>query len=195
MPPGMFMDESEVQSSRALEAHSSNIAKQREVTHHIRKAKRGSSGVAQSTGEDSSASAQGSSSFVVPPRGLKANEAANYDSDENSKPQVMSDVERRLQERGLSTVFDPVIKPYTSSGASASVTSDGGQVSISRLVPMPEVGVGRSKIAFVMRVPDPSVTIKCKIRRTKVGVFTFGKDKKPEYGIIITPRCYKPIVL
>ena len=46
-----------------------------------------------------------------------------------------------------------------------------------------------------MRVPDPSVTIKCKIRRTKVGVFTFGKDKKPEYGIIIMPRCYKPIVL
>ena len=83
MPPGMFMDESEVQSSRALEAHSSNIAKQREVTHHIRKAKRGSSGVAQSTGEDSSASAQGSSSFVVPPRGLKANEAANSAADDS----------------------------------------------------------------------------------------------------------------
>jgi len=46
MPPGMFMDESEV-SSRALEAHNSNIAKQREVTHHIRKQKRASSGVAQ----------------------------------------------------------------------------------------------------------------------------------------------------
>jgi hypothetical protein len=145
------------------------------VTHHIRKAKRGSSGVAQSTGEDS----VGSSGVVVPPRGLRANEAANYDSDENSKPQPLSDVERRLQERGLSTVFDPVIRPFTSSSASAS--SDGGQVSISRLVPMPEVGVGRSKLAFVMRVPDPSVTIRCKIKRTKVGVFTFGKDKKPEY--------------
>lgn len=180
MPPGMFMDESEVQSSRALEAHSSNIAKQREVTHHIRKAKRGSSGVAQSTGEDT----VGSSGVVLPPRGLRANDAANYDSDENSKPQALSDVERRLQERGLSTVFDPVIKPFTSSSVGGgSASSDAGQVSISRLIPMPDVGVGRSKLAFIMRVPDPSVTIRCKIKRTKVGVFTFGKDKKPEYSL------------
>ena len=184
----MFMDESEVQSSRALEAHSSNIAKQREVAHHIRKAKRGSSGVAQSTGEDFSGSAHAASySAPAPPRGLKANDAANYDSDENSKPQAKSDVERRLQERGLTTVFDPVIKPFTSGttgGSVAAASGDCGQVSISRLVPMPEVGVGRSKLAFLMRVPDPSVTIKCKIRRTKVGVFTFGKDKKPEYATL-----------
>jgi len=33
-----------------------------------------------------------------------------------------------------------------------------------------------------MRVPDHSVIVRCKIRRTKVGVFTFGKDKKPEYA-------------
>ena len=181
MPPGMFMDESEVQSSRALEAHSSNIAKQRETAHHIRKAKRGSSGVAQSTGEDS---ASGPAAFVpTAPRGLKVNDAANYDSDENSKPQgqPLSDVERRLQERGLSSVFDPVVKTFASSSFSHAA-SGGGQVSISRLVAMPEVGVGRNKLAFVMRVPDPSVTIKCKIKRTKVGMFTLGKNKKPEYA-------------
>ncbi len=91
-----------------------------------------------------------------------------------------------LQERGLTTVFDPVVKPFTSSSLGGAVSSDGGQVSISRLVPMPDVGVGRSKLAFVMRVPDPSVIIKCKIRRTKVGVFTFGKDKKPEYAPCLT---------
>ena len=186
MPPGMFMDESEVQSSRALEAHSSNIAKQREVAHHIRKAKRGSSGVAQSTGEDS---ANAPAAFApAAPRGLKANDAANYDSDENSKPQgqVRSDVERRLQERGLSSVFDPVVKPFTSSSFALATSSGGGgcgEVSISRLVAMPEVGVGRNKMAFIMRVPDPSVTIKCKIKRTKVGMFTLGKDKKPEYAL------------
>jgi hypothetical protein len=81
----MFMDESEVQSSRALEAHSSNIAKQREVTHHIRKVKRGASGVAQSTGEDASSAAP---ALYSAPRGLKTNAAADYDSDENVKPQV-----------------------------------------------------------------------------------------------------------
>jgi hypothetical protein len=95
----MFMDESEVQSSRALEAHSSNISKQRETAHHIRKAKRGSSGVAQSTGEDFSGSAHGPTNYSAPapPRGLKVNDGANYDSDENSKPPAQSDVERRLQ--------------------------------------------------------------------------------------------------
>ena len=87
MPPGMFMDESEV-SSRALEAHNSNIAKQREVTHHIRKQKRASSGVAQPTGEESGGSALAPATYA-PPRGLKANAAADYDSDENGKPQVM----------------------------------------------------------------------------------------------------------
>ena len=54
---------------------------------------------------------------------------------------MKSDVERRLQERGLSTVFDPVVKmPLSSaSGAGSAV----GQVSISRLMQMPDVGVGR----------------------------------------------------
>jgi hypothetical protein len=180
MPPGTFMDESEVQSSHALGAHRSNIDKQREVAHHIRKAKRGSSGVAQSTGEESSGSGAAYYAPAAPPRGLKANDAAPYDSDENGKPQGKSAVEQRLAERGLTTVFTP--KPlFTSSSHGGSVSGDSDQVSISRLVPMPDVGVGRSKLAFVMRVPDPSMTVKCKIRRTKVGVFTFGKDKKPEY--------------
>ena len=51
---------------------------------------------------------------------------------------MKSDVERRLQERGLSTVFDPVVKAPSSSAGGAA-----GQVSISRLMQMPDVGVGR----------------------------------------------------